>query len=72
MTRQVLLFSTSACDELTPSLHRTSLDPHLGRSLASGVTLIPGKPSIPGFDVKVDLFRCVSNGSLMFVFSSPT
>ena len=34
--RQVLLFHASACDELTPPLHRAPPGPHAGRSLAEG------------------------------------
>src|SRR5271155_2255440 len=74
--RQVLLFHASACDELTPPIHRTPPGPHAGSSLtldddqdvASLSREYPHSPvSMPSC-----LFRCVSSGSLMFVFSSLT
>ena len=52
--RQVLLFHASACDELTPPLHRAPPGPHAGRSLAEGApagrAFVPGTSPSPGFD----------------------
>ncbi len=73
--RQVLLFHASACDELTPPIHRAPPEPHTGSSLAEGSpwqAFVPGPPTGPGFDAVVVSFRCVSSGSHMFVFSSHT
>ncbi len=51
--RQVLHFHASACDELTPPIHRTPPRPHAGRSLAEdtpkGVPLSRGPGPILGF-----------------------
>ena len=53
--RQVLLFPTSACDELTPPIHRTPPGPQTGSSLAEGTPtralLCPGTCEPPGFGV---------------------
>ena len=52
--RQVLHFHASACDELTPPIHRAPPGPRAGSSLAEGAP--PGAPMsrrpvpIPGFD----------------------
>ena len=73
--RQVLLFHASACDELTPPIHRTPPGPHTGSSPTEGPprrAFVPGPPTDPGFDAIVVSFRCVSSGSHMFVFSSHT
>ena len=73
--RQVLLFHASACDELTPPLHRAPPEQHAGRSLAEGAPaarLCPGVTDRPRFRCHRFAFRCVSSGSLMLVFSSPT
>ena len=55
--RQVLLFHASACDELTPPIHRTPPGPHAGRPLAQGTprgrAFVPGIPTTPGFDAIV-------------------
>src|SRR5487761_1123323 len=52
--RQVLLFHASACDELTPPLHRAPPGPHAGRFLAEGAparrAFVPGTSPSPGFD----------------------
>jgi len=52
--RQVLLFHASACDELTPPLHRAPPGPHAGRFLAedapTGRAFVPGTSPSPGFD----------------------
>jgi len=42
--RQVLLFHASACDELTPPIHRTPPGPHAGSSLAGGRGGTPARP----------------------------
>ena len=73
--RQVLLFHASACDELTPPIHRTPPGPHTASSPTEGPprrAFVPGPPTDPGFDAIVVSFRCVSSGSHMFVFSSHT
>ena len=67
--RQVLLFHASACDELTPPIHRTGSSPTEGPPRRA---FVPGPPTDPGFDAIVIWFRCVSSGSHMFVFSSHT
>src|SRR5664280_1950850 len=58
--RQVLLFHTSACNELTPPLHRAPPGPHTGSSLAEDVALghafVPGSECSPGFDAVVIYF----------------
>src|SRR4051794_6201978 len=74
--RQVLLFHTSACDELTPPIHRAPPRPHAGRSPAEGAPrrarLCFGPPHTVRFRCRRCLFRCVSSGSHTFVFSSHT
>ena len=73
--RQVLLFHASACDELTPPIHRAPPGPHTGSSPTEGPpwrAFVPGPPTDPGFDAIVVSFRCVRSGSHMFVFSSHT
>ena len=73
--RQVLLFHASACDELTPPIHRTPPGPQTGSSPTEDPprrAFVPGPPTDPGFDAIVVSFRCVSSGSHMFVFSSHT
>ena len=73
--RQVLLFCASACDELTPPIHRAPPGPHTGSSPTEGPprrAFVPGPPTDPSFDAIVIWFRCVSSGSHMFVFSSHT
>ena len=73
--RQVLLFHASACDELTPPIHRAPPGPHTGSSPTEDPprrAFVPGPPTDPGFDAIVVSFRCVSSGSHMFVFSSHT
>ena len=73
--RQVLLFHASACDELTPPIHRTPPGPHTGSSPTEGPprrAFVPRPPTDPSFDAIVISFRCVSSGSHMFVFSSHT
>ena len=74
--RQVLLFRASACDELTPPIHRAPPGQHAGRPLAEGTptghAFVPGLLHRPGFDAIVLRFRCVSSGSHTFVFSSHT
>ena len=73
--RQVLLFCASACDELTPPIHRTPPGPHTGSSPTEDPpkrAFVPGPPTDPSFDAIVISFRCVSSGSHMFVFSSHT
>src|ERR1019366_4002857 len=51
--RQVLLFHTSACNELTPPLHRAPPGQHTGSSLAEGGAashaFVPGSGCSPGF-----------------------
>jgi hypothetical protein len=58
--RQVLLFHASACNELTPPLHRAPPEPHTGSSLAEDVAqghdFVPGSESAPGFDAVFNLF----------------
>jgi len=55
--RQVLLFPASACDELTPPLHRAPPGQHAGRPLAEGTqparAFVPGALYSPGFDAIV-------------------
>ena len=73
--RQVLLFCASACDELTPPIHRAPPGPHTASSPTEGPprrAFVPGPPTDPSFDAIVVSFRCVSSGSHMFVFSSHT
>ena len=73
--RQVLLFHASACDELTPPIHRTPPGPHTESSPTEDPpqrAFVPGPPTDPSFDAIVISFRCVSSGSHMFVFSSHT
>ena len=73
--RQVLLFHASACDELTPPIHRAPPGPHTGSSPTEGPprrAFVLGSPTDPSFDAIVVSFRCVSSGSHMFVFSSHT
>ena len=73
--RQVLLFHASACDELTPPIHRAPPGPHTASSPTEGPpqrAFVPGPPTDPSFDAIVVSFRCVSNRSHMFVFSSHT
>src|SRR5674476_218610 len=58
--RQVLLFHASACNELTPPLHRAPPGPHTGSSLAEGGALshafVPGSGCSPSFDAVVIYF----------------
>ena len=73
--RQVLLFHASACDELTPPIHRTQPGPHTASSPTEDPpqrAFVPGPPTDPSFDAIVVSFRCVSSGSHMLVFSSHT
>ena len=73
--RQVLLFHASACDELTPPIHRAPPGPHTANSPTEGPpqrAFVPRPPTDPSFDAIVISFRCVSSGSHMFVFSSHT
>ena len=73
--RQVLLFHASACDELTPPIHRAPPGPHTGSSPTEDPprrAFVPRPPTDPSFDAIVVSFRCVSSGSHMFVFSSHT
>ena len=73
--RQVLLFHASACDELTPPIHRAPPGPHTGSSPTEDPprrAFVLGSPTDPSFDAIVVSFRCVSSGSHMFVFSSHT
>ena len=73
--RQVLLFHASACDELTPPIHRTPPGPHTASSPTEGPpqrAFVPGPPTDPSFDAIAVSFRCVSSGSHIFVFSSHT
>ena len=73
--RQVLLFHASACDELTPPIHRAPPGPHTASSPTEDPpqrAFVPGPPTDPSFDAIVISFRCVSSGSHMFVFSSHT
>src|SRR5260370_18842638 len=54
--RQVLLFRTSARDELTPPLHRAPPGQHAGHPLAEGTharAFVPGILRFPGFDAIV-------------------
>ena len=55
--RQVLLFRASACDELTPPLHRAPPGQQAGRSPAEGTparrAFVPGVLHSPGFDAIV-------------------
>src|SRR6266705_2038711 len=55
--RQVLLFHASACDELTPPLHRAPPGQHAGHPLAEGTppqrAFVPGVRRSPGFDAIV-------------------
>ncbi len=74
--RQVLLFRASACDGLTPPLHRAPPGRHAGCLLAEGASrrarLCPGVTVRPRFRRQLFAFRCVSSGSAMFVFPSLT
>ena len=73
--RQILLFHASACDELTPPIHRAPPGPHTASSPTEGPprrAFVPRPPTDPSFDAIVISFRCVSSGSHMFVFSSHT
>ena len=73
--RQVLLFHASACDELTPPIHRTPPGPHTGSSPTEDPpqrAFVPRPPTDPSFDAIVISFRCVSCDSHMFVFSTRT
>ena len=73
--RQVLLFHASACDELTPPIHRAPPGPHTASSPTEDPpqrAFVPGPPTDPSFDAIVVSFRCVSSGSHTFVFSSHT
>ena len=73
--RQVLLFRASACDELTPPLHRAPPGPQTGRSQAEDAPLTRrcSRVSVsPWFRCHRSESRCVSSGSLMLVFSSHT
>ena len=73
--RQVLLFHASACDELTPPIHRAPPGPHTANSPTEGPpqrAFVPGPPTDPSFDAIIISSRCVSSGSHMFVFSSHT
>jgi len=58
--RQVLLFHASACNELTPPLHRAPPGPHTGSSLAEGGAeshaFVPGLGSSPSFDAIAKYF----------------
>ena len=58
--RLVLLFHASACDELTPPLHRAPPGQHTGRPLAEGTpprrAFVPGVMRAPGFDANVRHF----------------
>ena len=57
--RQVLLFPASACDELTPPIHRAPPGPRAGCSPAEGAPkacLCPGTRIPPGFDAIVEVF----------------
>jgi len=55
--RQVLLFHASACDEITPPLHRAPPGQQAGRPLAEGTparrAFVPGVLHSPGFDAIV-------------------
>ena len=73
--RQVLLFHASACDELTPPIHRAPPGPHTASPPTEGPpqrAFVPGPPTDPSFDAVVVSFRCVSSGSHMFVSSTHT
>ena len=74
--RQVLLFHVSAHDELTPPLHRAPPGQHAGRTLAERAQpttrVCPGSSPIPRCWCRLRAFRCVTSGSLTFVFSSHT
>jgi hypothetical protein len=59
--RQVLLFHASACDELTPPLHRAPPGPHTGSSLAKDTPTqrragVPRQFHGPGFDAIIGSF----------------
>ena len=58
--RLVLLFHASACDELTPPLHRAPPGQHTGRPLAEGTpprrAFVPGVMRAPGFGANVRHF----------------
>ena len=58
--RLVLLFHASACDELTPPLHRAPPGQHTGRHLAEGTpprrAFVPGVMRAPGFGANVRHF----------------
>jgi hypothetical protein len=74
--RLVLLFHISACDELTPPLHRAPPGQHAGRRLATGApsrhALVTGTMRLPAFGTIVSAFDASNSGSLTFVFSSLT
>jgi hypothetical protein len=74
--RQVLLFHASACDKLTPPLHRAPPGPQAGRSLAESTprkgALLSRGPDSPPVSMPSTSFRCVSSGSHTFVFLSLT
>ena len=58
--RQVPLFHASACDKLTPPLHRAPPRPHAGRSLAEGApsrgAFVLGLTPCPSFDAITNPF----------------
>ena len=74
--RQVLLFHASACDELTPPIHRAPPGPRAGSSLADSTPpsacRYPGTTHRPRFRCHRNFSRCVSSGSHTFVFPSHT
>ena len=74
--RLVLLFRISACDELTPPLHRAPPGQHTGHRLAEGApsrrAFVTGTMRLPAFGTIVSAFDASDSGSLTFVFSSPT
>ena len=62
--RQVLLFHASACDELTPPIHRAPPGPHTGSSPTEGPpkrAFVPGPPTDPGFDASAVVHTCSSS-----------
>src|ERR1700737_1100786 len=70
--RQVLLFPTCACDELTPPIHRTPPGPHAGSSPAEGTPttaafLCPGTCDPPSFGVIVEPFDA---SAVVYAYSS--
>jgi hypothetical protein len=75
--RQVLLFHASACDELTPPLHRTPPGQPPGSLLThsdptSRHAFIPGTIRFPGFDVIVRRFDASTVVHSRSSFSSHT